>query len=80
MNFKVPILRNVELTYPYFHDGAVWTLEEAVDLMAKDQLGENLSDPDIKAIVAFLGTLNGDQPKAVYPVLPPRTKDTPLPQ
>ena len=68
------------LRAPYFHTGTVRTLEEAVDLMAKDQLGENLSDPDVKAIVAFLGTLNGDQPKAVYPVLPPRTKDTPLPQ
>ena len=78
--FRSAPLRNVALRAPYFHTGTVWTLEEAVDLMAKDQLGENLSDPDIKAIVAFLGTLNGDQPKAVYPVLPPRTKDTPLPQ
>lgn len=78
--FRSAPLRNVALRAPYFHTGSVWTLEEAVDLMAKDQLGENLSDPDIKAIVAFLGTLNGDQPKAVYPVLPPRTKDTPLPQ
>ncbi|PWB88440.1 cytochrome C peroxidase [Methylocystis sp. MitZ-2018] len=78
--FRSAPLRNVALRAPYFHTGSVWTLEEAVDLMAKDQLGENLSDPDIKAIVAFLGTLNGDQPKAIYPVLPPRTKDTPLPQ
>lgn len=78
--FRSAPLRNVALRAPYFHTGTVWTLEEAVDLMAKDQLGENFSDPDIKAIVAFLGTLNGDQPKAVYPVLPPRTKDTPLPQ
>ncbi|MFZ3180408.1 MAG: cytochrome-c peroxidase [Methylocystis silviterrae] len=78
--FRSAPLRNVALRAPYFHTGSVWTLEEAVDLMAKDQLGENLSDPDIKAIVAFLGTLNGEQPKAVYPVLPPRTKDTPLPQ
>ncbi|AZG76787.1 cytochrome-c peroxidase [Methylocystis rosea] len=78
--FRSAPLRNVALRAPYFHTGSVWTLEEAVDLMAKDQLGENLSDPDIKAIVAFLGTLSGDQPKAVYPVLPPRTKDTPLPQ
>ena len=78
--FRSAPLRNVALRAPYFHTGSVWTLEEAVDLMAKDQLGENLSEPDVKAIVAFLGTLNGDQPKAVYPVLPPRTKDTPLPQ
>ncbi|WP_018408666.1 cytochrome-c peroxidase [Methylocystis rosea] len=78
--FRSAPLRNVALRAPYFHTGSVWTLEEAVDLMAKDQLGENLSEPDVKAIVAFLGSLNGDQPKAVYPVLPPRTKDTPLPQ
>ncbi len=37
--FKVPTLRNVELTYPYFHDGAVWTLEEAVDLMGRELQG-----------------------------------------
>jgi cytochrome c peroxidase len=78
--FRSAPLRNVALRAPYFHTGSVWTLEEAVDLLATDQLGENLSEPDVKAIVAFLGTLNGDQPKAVYPVLPPRTKDTPLPQ
>jgi len=78
--FRSAPLRNVALRAPYFHTGVVWTLEEAVDLMAKDQLGETLSAQDIKAIVAFLGTLNGDQPKVVYPVLPPRTKDTPLPQ
>jgi cytochrome c peroxidase len=78
--FRSAPLRNVALRAPYFHTGSVWTLEEAVDLMAKDQLGENLSDQDVKAIVAFLGTLNGDQPKAIYPVLPARTKDTPLPQ
>ena len=65
---------------PYFHTGSVWTLEEAVDLMAKDQLGESLSDQDVKAIVAFLGTLNGETPKVVYPMLPPRSSSTPLPQ
>jgi cytochrome c peroxidase len=48
--------------------------------MAKDQLGENLPAQDVKAIVAFLETLNGDQPKVVYPALPPRSRDTPLPQ
>ena len=48
--------------------------------MAKDELNETLSADDNAAIVAFLGTLNGDQPKVEYPVLPARTKDTPRPQ
>src|SRR5690606_26788617 len=48
--FKVPTLRNVELTYPYFHDGAYWTLEEAVDVMARLQLGRQLGDEDIASI------------------------------
>jgi cytochrome c peroxidase len=78
--FRSAPLRNVALRAPYFHTGSVWTLEEAVDLMAKDQLGENLSAQDVKAIVAFLETLNGDQPKVAYPVLPPRSANTPLPQ
>lgn len=40
----VPTLRNVELTYPYFHDGAYWTLEKSVDVMARLQLGRQLSE------------------------------------
>ncbi len=78
--FRSAPLRNVALRAPYFHTGAVWTLEEAVDVMAKDQLGEKLSNDDIKAIVAFLETLNGEQPKVAYPMLPARSKDTPRPQ
>lgn len=78
--FRAAPLRNVALRAPYFHTGSVWTLEEAVELMAKDQLGEKLSAEDTAAIVAFLGTLTGDQPKVSYPILPPRTKDTPRPQ
>ena len=46
MVFKVPTLRNVELTYPYFHDGSVQTLEEAVDLMAKMYTPVETSSPD----------------------------------
>jgi cytochrome c peroxidase len=42
-NFKVPTLRNVELTYPYFHDGAAWTLEEAVNTMGRIQLGKKFT-------------------------------------
>jgi cytochrome c peroxidase len=78
--FRSAPLRNVALRAPYFHSGAVWTLEEAVDVMAKDQLGVALTPDENGAIVAFLGTLNGEQPKVSYPVLPARTKDTPRPK
>lgn len=78
--FRVAPLRNVALRAPYFHSGRVWTLEEAVRLMGKDQLGIELTEAETAAIVAFLGTLTGDQPKIEYPILPPRGKDTPHPQ
>ena len=57
--FKVPNLRNVELTYPYFHDGSASTLHEAVKTMALVQVGKNLKDAEIEDIVAFLKTLTG---------------------
>lgn len=80
MKFKVPTLRNVEMTYPYFHDGAVWSLEEAVDIMGKLQLGRTYSKEEIAKIVAFLKTLTGKQPDFKLPVLPPSTNDTPKPK
>ncbi|AKP24976.1 Cytochrome c551 peroxidase [Leptospira interrogans serovar Manilae] len=55
--FKVPSLRNVAITGPYFHDGKITTLEEAVKKMAHLQLGKDLSDSDTKLIVTFLKTL-----------------------
>jgi cytochrome c peroxidase len=79
-SFKVSTLRNVELTYPYFHDGAYWRLEDAVDVMARLQLGRKLSEPEVTNIVAFLKTLTGDQPHIVLPILPPSTNETPRPQ
>lgn len=63
--FKVPSLRNVEKTAPYFHDGSVKTLEEAVQTMAYYQLGRKLSTDEIVKIAAFLRTLSGDLPKSV---------------
>lgn len=57
MMFKVPSLRNVALTAPYFHDGRVKSLGEAVNKMAHYQLGKTLTDEDTKNIVAFLGSL-----------------------
>ena len=65
--FKVPSLRNVELTAPYFHDGSAPTLESAVSIMGRYQLGRDLSAQDIQAIVAFLKTLSGPVPQAVQP-------------
>lgn len=78
--FKVPTLRNVELTYPYFHDGAYWKLEEAVDVMARLQLGRKLADEEVASITAFLKTLTGQQPSFALPILPPSHSDTPRPQ
>ena len=62
-SFKVPTLRNVELTYPYiFHDGAADTLVEAVDVMGRIQLGKRYTVDERDKIVAFLKSLTGDQP------------------
>jgi len=61
-HFKVPTLRNVELTYPYFHDGAADTLAQAVDTMGRLQLGRKFSEAEIADVVAFLKTLTGEQP------------------
>jgi len=78
--FKVPTLRNVEMTYPYFHDGAAKTLSEAVNTMGRIQLGKRFSDTENTQIVAFLKTLTGDQPSFLLPILPPSTDKTPAPK
>ncbi|MAD44503.1 MAG: cytochrome C biogenesis protein CcsA [Oceanospirillaceae bacterium] len=80
MKFKVPTLRNVEMTYPYFHDGEAQTLTEAVDIMGRLQLGRKFSDKENAQIVAFLKTLTGDQPTFNLPILPPSTDKTPVPK
>lgn len=58
--FKVPTLRNITLTPPYFHDGSATTLEKAIDIMAEYQLGRKLSQNEIELIVKFLRTLEGE--------------------
>ena len=60
--FKVPSLRNIEHTYPYFHDGHVKSLEEAVHIMAKAQLNYDITKEETDNIVAFLKSLTGDLP------------------
>jgi cytochrome c peroxidase len=77
--FRTPTLRNVALTAPYFHSGQVWSLREAVEVMAKSQLGKTLKDNELDDITAFLHTLTGEQPKVVYPKLPASTPSTPRP-
>ena len=77
--FRASPLRNIELTAPYFHSGAVWSLEEAVAVMGTAQLGTELNDDEVKSIVAFLKTLTGNVPEVTYPVLPPSTANTPKP-
>lgn len=68
--FRVQSWRNVAMTSPYFHDGSVKTLDEAVRIMAKVQLDTTLSDEDVADIVAFLKTLTGKAPQVTYPVFP----------
>jgi cytochrome c peroxidase len=63
--FKVPSLRLVTLTPPYFHDGSVKTLEEAVDVMIEFQLGRQIPEDHKKAIIEFLKTLPGEWPNGV---------------
>ncbi|MCL1058107.1 cytochrome-c peroxidase [Shewanella gelidimarina] len=77
--FKVPTLRNIELTYPYFHDGSVWNLADAVNTMADIQLGQALTATETKQMVSFLNSLTGEQPQIVLPILPPSTPNTPRP-
>jgi cytochrome c peroxidase len=70
--FKVPTLRNVAMTPPYFHDGSVETLPDAVRVMARVQLGQSLDDRQVDEIVAFLESLTGQPPAdfVTAPVLP----------
>jgi cytochrome c peroxidase len=72
--FKVPGLRNVAMTPPYFHDGSVATLPRAVRIMGKVQLGKELTDQQVNDLIAFLNSLTGELPKdfAVEPVLAPQ--------
>jgi cytochrome c peroxidase len=73
--FRVPSLRNVAITAPYFHDGRTASLAHAVEIMARDQLGRELPKQDVQLIVQFLGTLTGEYrghplTRAVDPVPP----------
>ena len=68
--FRTPTLRNITDTAPYFHNGSVNDLAEAVRVMAKTQLNKELPDEDVADIVAFLTALTGEYPEISMPRLP----------
>ena len=76
---KTPTLRNITETAPYFHNGGIWSLSDAVKEMGSTQLGIKISDKEAKEIVNFLGALKGRKPAIVYPQLPESTLNTPQP-
>ncbi|MCR1816170.1 cytochrome-c peroxidase [Aliarcobacter butzleri] len=76
---KAPTLRNITETAPYFHNGQIWSLNEAVKEMGSVQLGIDISDSDAAKIVTFLKTLKGKKPEISYPQLPESTTDTEKP-
>ena len=76
---KTPTLRNITETAPYFHNGAVWSLSEAIKIMGETQLGMELSDKEVASIKTFLTSLTGEKPEVTYPQLPAVTEKTPKP-
>jgi cytochrome c peroxidase len=81
MMFKVPTLRNISETAPYFHDGSAATLDQAVTMMGRHQLGLDLDKAEVDAIVTWLRSLKGTLPQSYIaaPDLPPSTPATPKP-
>lgn len=77
---KTPTLRNVAETAPYFHNGAIWNLKDAIKEMGSVQLGIKISDKEAKSIETFLKSLTGTKPAIVYPQLPISTEKTPKPE
>ena len=80
--FKVPSLRNITRTYPYFHDGSVWNLRDATQVMARVQLGRELDEVTVDQLMAFYETLEGEIPTyaLTLPVLPASTQETSQPE
>ena len=76
---KTPTLRNITETAPYFHNGGIWNLAEAVKEMGSIQLGIKISDEDAAKMVTFLKALKGRKPEISYPQLPESTDKTPKP-
>ena len=76
---KVPTLRNITETAPYFHNGMIWNLKDAIKEMGRIQLGTKISDKQAESIEAFLGSLTGKKPHMMMPMLPASTPATPKP-
>lgn len=76
---KTPTLRNITETAPYFHNGAIWNLADAVKEMGSTQLGIKISDDEAAKIVIFFNALEGKKPTIIYPQLPKSTNKTPKP-
>ncbi len=76
---KTPTLRNITETAPYFHNGAIWSLKEAVQEMGRTQLGTEISDAEASKIVTFFGALTGKKPEIIYPQFPASTDKTSKP-
>ncbi|MEA3371211.1 MAG: cytochrome-c peroxidase [Campylobacterota bacterium] len=76
---KVPTLRNVTQTAPYYHNGQIWSLKEAISEMGRIQLGRELSEKDVDSIEEFMKALEGRKAPVIYPMLPSSTATTPKP-
>ncbi|ACZ11456.1 cytochrome-c peroxidase [Sulfurospirillum deleyianum] len=76
---KTPTLRNITETAPYYHNGAIWTLKEAIQDMGSTQLGITINDAEAAKIETFLKALKGRKPVITYPELPESTAKTPKP-
>ncbi|WP_273211863.1 cytochrome-c peroxidase [Helicobacter rodentium] len=77
---KTPTLRNIAETAPYFHNGAIWDLNEAIKEMGSVQLGINITNAEAKKIATFLKSLSGEKPTITYPQFPIATDKTPKPE
>lgn len=77
---KTPTLRNIAETAPYFHNGGIWSLKEAIKEMGSVQLGIEITDKEARSIELFLHSLTGKKPDIAYPQLPVSNDKTPKPQ
>lgn len=77
--FRAAPLRNMAVTAPYFHSGAVWDMRIATQIMAESQLGAPMSDTELDQVVAFMHSLTGTVPPVTLPILPAETATTPRP-
>src|SRR5690625_7315018 len=79
--FKAPSLRNITRTFPYFHDGSVWSFRDANQIMARVQLGREMPEEDLDKLMAFYQALEGTIPEYALklPILPASSKHTQRP-